>query len=132
MGPTILFDGDCNFCDASVQFIIKRDPDAVFKFASLQSEIGQQLLKGFPEHQGVDSFLLVDREVVYDRSTAAFQVCRYLKGGWKIFYCLRYIPKPITDLFYQMVAKRRYKWFGKKVYCLLPTPDIRRRFLDME
>ncbi|MBN6889495.1 putative DCC family thiol-disulfide oxidoreductase YuxK [Cytobacillus horneckiae] len=130
MKKVILFDGVCNFCDRSVQFIIKRDHQAVFQFASLQSESGKKLLKKHGVPEDTDSFIFVDGEKYYDRSSAALHVFKHLPGGWKLLYGLIVLPKPIRDAFYQLIAKNRYKWFGRKESCMLPTPDERKRFLD--
>lgn len=129
MGQILLFDGECNFCDHSVQFIIKRDPAAIFTFASLQGDAGQQLLKQFQVPADINSFVLIDNGTVYYRSSAALRVCKHLKGIWKVGYLFLIIPRPIRDAFYKIIAKNRYKWFGKKSSCMLPSPDIRKRFL---
>lgn len=129
MKRVILFDGECNFCDHSVQFIIKRDPQAVFHFASLQSEAGQELLKGFDVPEELDSFVLVEGNRFYAKSSAALRVCKQLTGFWKLFYGLLIVPRPLRDFVYNIVAKNRYKWFGKKDSCMLPSPDVRKRFL---
>ena len=129
MNQIILFDGMCNFCDKSVQFIIKRDPGAYYKFASLQSEIGQELIKQHHIPIHIDSFILIDNHTWYSKSSAALRVCKNLNGLWNIFYVLLIIPKPIRNFFYHIIANNRYKWFGQKDSCTLPTPDIRKRFL---
>jgi len=125
----ILFDGECNFCDQSVQFIIKRDPQGIYKFASLQSEIGQNLLKQYNIPADIDSFILIDGIKWFGKSSAALHVCKNLSGLWRAFHFLLIIPTPIRDFFYDIIAKNRYKWFGKKDSCLLPSPEIRKRFL---
>lgn len=129
MNGIVLYDGVCNFCNSSVQFIIKRDPSAYFRFASIQGELGQKLIE---KHQitDVDSFLFIKNKTCYVKSDAAFRICRYLKGFWKIFYILLVIPRPIRNFGYDFIAKNRYKWFGKQESCMLPTPDIRKRFLE--
>lgn len=129
MNGIVLFDGECNFCDKSVQFILKRDAKQHFKFASLQSEIGQGLLENFKVPLDVDSFLLIENRRYYTRSSAAFRVCKHLSGFWKLFYIAIFIPKPIRDVVYNYIAKNRYTWFGKKQSCRLPTPDERKQFL---
>lgn len=129
MVQIILFDGDCNFCDKSVQFIIKRDPRGFYKFASLQSKIGQKLIKQHNIPANLDSFILVTDEKSYTKSSAALHVCKNLTGLWKTFYLLLIIPRPIRDFFYHIIANNRYKWFGKKDHCILPSPEIRKRFL---
>ena|SRR5690625_3878159 len=129
MEQIILFDGDCNFCDKSVQFIIKRDPEGFYKFASLQSEIGRELIKQHNIPENIDSFILIAHQSWYAKSSAALRVCKNLTGLWKLFYGLLIVPKPIRDFFYHIIANNRYKWFGKKDHCTLPSPDIRKRFL---
>lgn len=129
--PVLLFDGICNFCSTIVTFTIKRDPQAKFMFAPLQSEIGLELLKKFnlPVNE-FDSFILIDKDIFYSRSTAALKVIKGLKGIWPLLYIFIIIPAPIRDLVYNFIAKNRYKWFGKKEQCMVPTPDIKRRFLE--
>lgn len=130
MDNVILFDGVCNFCDQSVQFIIKRDRDGIYKFASLQSDIGQKLLTKYQVPTDIDSFLLIKDNKVYTKSTAALKIAQQLDGLWKVFYPLIIIPKPFRDIFYNIIAKNRYKWFGKKDSCTLPSPEIKDRFID--
>lgn len=125
----ILFDGECNFCDKSVQFIIKRDRDGVFQFASQQSEVGQRLLLENSIPKWIDSFFLISGEKIYYKSSAALRVCRDLNGFWKVFYLFLVVPKPIRDGVYDFIARNRYKWFGKKENCMLPSSEIRNRFL---
>ncbi|WP_338752163.1 thiol-disulfide oxidoreductase DCC family protein [Bacillus sp. FJAT-52991] len=129
MSKIVLFDGECNFCDRSVQFIIKRDPNAYYKFASLQSDIGQQLVATYKVPFTLDSMLLIDGKRCYHKSTAALRICKHLSGGWKLFYYLLIIPRPVRDGVYTWIAKNRYKWFGKKAHCMIPSPEIRKRFL---
>lgn len=130
MHPIVLFDGECNFCDASVQFIIKNDPKGNIHFASLQSDIGQRLLKAQNVPGHVDSMIVIEEDKVYYKSAAALRIARYLNGPWKWLYPLIMIPSPIRNLFYDIVAKNRYKWFGKKESCMLPPPETRTRFLS--
>jgi len=128
--PVILFDGVCNLCSASVQFILKRDKEKRFSFASLQSTYGQGLLKQFDLSTDVfNSFILFQDGNILTRSTAALKMFSQLKGwGWvKIFLV---VPKFIRDGIYNLVAKNRYKWFGKKEECWVPTPELKARFLD--
>lgn len=129
MDKIILFDGECNFCDKSVQFIIKRDPKGYFKFASLQSDIGIKLLEKYNASPDLDSFVLIDGNNCFFKSSAALRVCKNLKGFWKLPYLLLIVPKPIRDIFYGIIAKNRYKWFGTKDSCMLPSPEERKRFL---
>lgn len=125
----ILFDGECNFCDRSVQFIIKRDPQAVFNFASLQSETGKELLASHLIPEDNDSIVLISGERAYQKSTATLQIAKQLKGLWKLCYIFIILPRPIRDFFYDKFAKNRYKWFGRKDNCAIPSPEIRKRFL---
>lgn len=129
MERIILFDGECNFCDHSVQFIIKRDPKGYFKFASQQSDIGKKKLKQFGIAEDMDSFVLLDHDKSYFKSSASLRICKNLEGMWKVFYYLLIVPRPIRDFFYDIIANNRYKWFGKKDSCMLPSPEIRNRFL---
>jgi predicted DCC family thiol-disulfide oxidoreductase YuxK len=125
----VLFDGECNFCDASVQFILKRDPQANFKFTSLQSDKGMELLKKYNVPIEIDSLVLIDEEQYFTQSTAALKIAKKLTGPWKLFYIAIIVPMPFRDFIYRWIAKNRYKWFGKKQQCMLPTPDQRKRFL---
>lgn len=129
--PVILFDGVCNLCNSSVQFVIRRDKKGSFRFASLQGRSGQQYLQQY--HLPVDafnSFVLIENNKVYTRSTAALRVARQLGGGWKLLYGFIVIPRFIRDAVYNLVAKNRYRWFGKKEACMIPSPELKARFLD--
>ena len=128
----ILFDGLCNLCSSSVQFVIKHDTKAVFKFASLQSEIGQKLLldNGIPiTNNNFSSFILIEDHSIYKESTAALRVARKLNGLCPLLYAAIIIPPFIRNAFYQFIASNRYKWFGKKDTCWLPTQELIDRFL---
>lgn len=129
MNGIILFDGECNFCDKSVQFIIKRDRSGYFKFASLQSKSGQKRAKQYQIPDRIDSFILIDNKKWHSKSSAALRVCKDLNGLWKVFYPMLLIPRPIRDFFYGIIASNRFKWFGTKKSCAIPTPEIRKRFL---
>jgi predicted DCC family thiol-disulfide oxidoreductase YuxK len=126
----ILFDGVCNFCNGSVNFIIDRDPEGYFKFAPLQSEIGEKLLAEHKVDKSVtDSVILIEDDKVYTHSSAALRVARKLSGAWSWFYGFVIVPKFIRDFAYRLFAKNRYRMFGKQEACMLPTPEIRSRFL---
>lgn len=128
--PIILFDGICNLCNGSVLFVIKHDPDKKFLFASLQSEAGQKLLTQYQlPVQNFNSFTLVQDDKVYIKSTAALKVVRQLKGACSWLYIFIIVPKFIRDAVYSLIAKNRYKWFGKKDTCMIPTPALKERFL---
>ena len=128
--PIILFDGVCNLCNASVQFIIERDPTAIFRFTALQSDFGQSILaKNSVNTEGGDSVILVENGQVYDRSTAALRIARRLSGGIKLLYVFIIVPRPIRDFVYKIIAKNRYRWFGKQDACWMPTKELKARFL---
>lgn len=129
--PIILFDGVCNFCNSTVNFVIKKDKKKILKFAVLQSSIAKKLLKGQAiQANDLSSFVFIENEKVYSRSTAALRVCRYLTGLWPLMYGFIILPKFIRDAVYNWIAKNRYKWFGKKNECMIPTPEIKARFLS--
>ncbi|MBD2846460.1 thiol-disulfide oxidoreductase DCC family protein [Paenibacillus sp. IB182496] len=125
----VLFDGVCNFCNSSVQFVLKRDPEGRFRYAPLQSEPGARLLR---EHgiSGIDSFVLIEGGRAYVKSEAALRVCRSLPGLWKLLALLRIVPRPLRDAVYDAIARRRDRWFGARASCMLPTPEQRGRFLE--
>jgi len=126
----ILFDGVCNLCNSSVNFVIKHEKPNTFRFAALQSEIGQQLLKKHQlNHQDLDSIVLIDREKSYIKSTAALHISKSLKGLYPLFFACIVIPTFIRNWVYDFVAKNRYKWFGKKERCMIPTPALKDKFL---
>ncbi|MCM3006458.1 thiol-disulfide oxidoreductase DCC family protein [Priestia koreensis] len=129
--PLVLFDGVCNFCNGSINFIIKHDQKGIFQFAPLQSEAGERTLKSFsiPDHY-LDSLVYIENNRCYVKSTAALKIARRLDGGWKLFYAAIIVPRPIRDYIYSIIAKNRYKWFGKRDACMIPTPDVRKRFLN--
>jgi predicted DCC family thiol-disulfide oxidoreductase YuxK len=124
--PVVLFDGECNFCDSSVRFIIKKDTRKLFYFASLQSEAGQKLLEKYGVPIDIDSIVLIENEKAYVKSTAAIRICRHLGRGWKLLYIFSIIPGPIRNAVYDVIAKNRYKWFGKKDHCEIPPVGIQR------
>lgn len=126
----ILFDGVCNLCNHSVQFIIKRDRVGYFSFAALQSNLGQSLLK---EHNisGVDfeSIVLIEESKSFQRSTAALEIARKLDGSWPLFYAFIIVPRFIRDWIYDLVSKNRYRMFGRQDQCMIPTPALKSRFV---
>jgi predicted DCC family thiol-disulfide oxidoreductase YuxK len=126
----ILFDGVCTLCNQSVDFIIQRDAKDTFKFASLQSESAKNLLKPFTVNtEKLDSVLLIKNGKLYQKSSAALQIARQLSGGWKLMYGFIIIPRFLRNFVYDIIAKNRYRWFGKKETCRLPTPEERAKFL---
>ena len=127
----ILFDGVCNLCNASVQFIIRRDPRAYFQFASLQSPLGQRVLResGWPG-EALSSIILIEDGHYYDESTAALRIASRLTGAWRLLSVFRIIPRPLRDAAYRLVAKHRYRWFGRRDSCMLPTGELSARFRE--
>ncbi|MBI5471958.1 MAG: thiol-disulfide oxidoreductase DCC family protein [Ignavibacteriae bacterium] len=126
----ILFDGICNLCTGTVQFIVKRDRSRAFLFASLQSAAGREMLKQYDrEDEGVTSFLLLEHGILYTRSTAALRVARNLSGGWKLLYAFIIIPKSVRDALYDWIARNRYHWFGRKEVCWVPSREMQERFM---
>jgi predicted DCC family thiol-disulfide oxidoreductase YuxK len=127
----ILFDGVCNLCNGFVQFVIARDPAGRFRFGPLQSAAAQRLIatSQIGEH-GPDSVVLVEDGRVWTRSTAALRVVRHLHRPWPIAYGFIVVPRPLRDWVYDTVARNRYRWFGRRDVCMVPTPDLRKRFLD--
>lgn len=127
----IVFDGVCNLCNGFVQFVIKRDKKRLFKFASLQSVYGQGLMQHFKLNPQVfDTVLLYDGQKVLTRSDVALAVLTRLGGIWKLFFVCKALPRPVRDGFYNIIAKRRYKLFGKRETCMVPTPELKDRFVD--
>lgn len=127
---TILFDGVCNFCNASINFIIDRDSKGIFKFAALQSEIGQELLKEFGlKTSDFDSIVAIEGDKVYQKSDAALEIARRMDRIWKVFYVLKIIPAFFRDPVYDLVARNRYRIFGRTDACRIPTPELKARFL---
>lgn len=125
----ILFDGECNFCNASIQFIMKRDRLAYFKFGFLQGQYGKALQKERKLLEVLDSLVYIEGEAIYTKSSAALRICRHLKGFWKIFFVFLVVPLPFRDAVYDFIARNRYKWFGKRDACMIPSPEQNKRFL---
>jgi predicted DCC family thiol-disulfide oxidoreductase YuxK len=126
----ILFDGVCNLCNSVVQLVIKRDKKDVFMFASLQSSFGQNLLQCYKlPLNNFNSFILYKNGKVYTKSTAALLVAKQLPG-WSLLYPLILIPPFIRNIFYNLVANNRYKWFGRKEVCWMPTNEMKNKFLE--
>tara|TARA_R100001530_G_C4299785_1_gene150143 strand:- start:429 stop:875 length:447 start_codon:yes stop_codon:yes gene_type:complete len=126
----ILFDGVCNLCNDAVTYIIKRDKKNVFKFAALQSEIGQELTSKFNiDTSKVDSIILIDGEKHYEKSSAALHISKYLSGAYPLLFGFMVVPKFIRNSVYDYIAKNRYKWFGKKESCMIPTAELKDKFL---
>ncbi len=128
----ILFDGICNLCNSAVRFVIKRDKNDEFRFATLQGEIGQQLINARNiDTSKDDSIILIEPGVAYYvKSTAALKIGRSLSSFWKIANVLNLIPRQLRDIVYDLVAKYRYHWFGQKEECMVPASALKAKFLD--
>ena len=129
MERIVLFDGVCNFCNGAVNFIIKHDKEKKFRFAPLQSEFGEHMRAKFGIGDDVDSIVLIQNEQAYLHSAAALRIVKALGMPWSISYPLIVLPAAFRDAFYKLFAKYRYKLFGKKDVCMVPTPDVRERFV---
>jgi predicted DCC family thiol-disulfide oxidoreductase YuxK len=129
MADIILFDGVCNFCNGAINFVIDHDTERRFRFASLQSDIGQRILtENRRSVSDFDTVLLVREGKVYEKSTAALEIVRYLRG-WSWLYACRFIPRFIRDAVYNLIAQNRYRIFGKSESCRIPTPEERSLFI---
>jgi predicted DCC family thiol-disulfide oxidoreductase YuxK len=127
----LLFDGECNLCNHLVQFIIPRDPKAYYRFTALQSERGKQLLQHHHLPMGqTNTVILIEAGQLYTKSSAALRLTRKLYRFWPFLYVFRLVPAFIRDPIYDWIARNRYKWFGRREHCMIPTPDIKQRFLD--
>ncbi len=126
----ILFDGVCNLCSASVRFTIEYDHKQEFKFASLQSDFAKRTLseRGINEDL-LKTIVLIKNESIFLKSDAVLEICKGLNGLWPIFYSFKIIPRLIRDAVYDLISRNRYRWFGKKDKCWLPSPDLNGRFL---
>jgi predicted DCC family thiol-disulfide oxidoreductase YuxK len=128
--PVVLFDGVCNLCEGSVKFLIRHDPDGLFRFAPLQSEVATELLNDYDmDPDDLDSVVLVEEERIYTKSDAVLRTARHIGGIYRVLPPLGVFPRRLRNWFYDFVADRRYGWFGKKDACMMPTPDISSRFL---
>ncbi|HSQ47198.1 MAG TPA: DCC1-like thiol-disulfide oxidoreductase family protein [Lutibacter sp.] len=127
----ILFDGVCNLCNASVNFVIKHDKNAQFLFASIQSDAAKEIMLQFNlENFIADSVILIEDQKVYDKSTAALKIAKRLDGQFRAFYAFFIIPKFFRDWVYVLIAKNRYRWFGKRESCVIASIELKNRFLD--
>ena len=127
----ILFDGVCNLCNSSVNFIIKHDKKKHFLFASLQSDAAKEILLQFPtKNLTLDSILLIEGKDIYEKSSAALKISKHLSNGFHLFNYFIIIPLFIRDSIYNLISKNRYKWFGRKDKCMIPTEEVKSRFLE--
>ena len=127
----VLFDGVCNLCNGSVQFVINHDPTSKFRFAPLQSAYGTTQIQKFGLTPGMmNSVLLVDKSKLYQKSNAALEISRHLSGLWPGFYVFKIVPAFLRNWMYDLIAKNRYRLFGRREECMIPTPELRARFLN--
>ncbi|MGB7394364.1 MAG: DCC1-like thiol-disulfide oxidoreductase family protein [Pricia sp.] len=127
----VLFDGVCNLCNGAIQFMIKHDKNDLFRYAPLQSDLGQKLLSERQiDTQKIDSIILIEPGIAYHvKSDAALQIGKYLKGYRTISRILLLIPSGIANIVYDFIARNRYQWYGKKESCMIPTPELKAKFL---
>lgn len=129
--PTILFDGVCNYCNSMVNFVIRQDKSQIFRFGTLQSASAQELLEHYHlPIKDFDSFVFIETGKAWVKSTAALKVMKHLSWYWQWTQLFWIVPKFIRDGVYSFVAKNRYKWFGKKESCMIPSAELRSRFLS--
>ncbi|MGG0414224.1 thiol-disulfide oxidoreductase DCC family protein [Peribacillus simplex] len=129
--PIIMFDGICNLCNHWIHFVINRDPNGTFKFLSLQSELARSIIASHNlNNKQLDSIILINKEQIFTESTAILHILIKLTGPIKTLILLWIIPKLIRDKGYRFIAKNRYRWFGKKSSCMIPTQDIKNRFIE--
>lgn len=128
--PVLLFDGVCNLCNGSVQWVLMHDAKAQFRFAALQSDTGQMLLRQFGLAPAqLDTVVLVAGDRVFLRSDAPLEIVRRLGGGWALLYVFKVLPRPLRNAVYDWVARHRYRWFGRQETCMLPRPEWKGRFV---
>ena len=126
----LLFDGVCNLCNSSVLFVIKRDPKDRFRFTPLQSEVGRHLVEKYQiDTSKTDSVILIENGKAHTKSSAGLRIARGLSGAWPLFFGFWIIPKFLRNWIYDFIARNRYKWYGKKESCMIPTPELKAKFL---
>lgn len=128
--PIVLFDGVCNYCNRWVNFIIRHDKQKKFRFAALQSNTGKKLLKQYSISEKEDSVVLIYNEKAHIKSTAGIHIMYHLGSIYSLVFMFIIIPAYIRDFYYDIIARNRYKWWGKKEVCMIPTQDIKDRFLE--
>ncbi|HAZ99334.1 MAG TPA: thiol-disulfide oxidoreductase [Halomonas sp.] len=129
----VIFDGVCNFCNGAVNFIINRDPEGTFAFTPMQSELAQELTQRFNVPDvGMDTLVLIKAGKCYVLSDAALEIAKDLKGPWRFCYAFKVVPRPIRDAIYKLFARNRYTLFGKKEACMVPTVEVKSRFVGID
>ena len=130
-GDLIIFDGVCNLCEASVNFIIRHDAAGVFRFVPSQSELGAALQQQYGVNTAsLDTVVLIQDGQIYTQSDAGVRIASAFDGPWRLLGLARWVPRPLRNWVYRRIANNRYAWFGRKEVCLIPTPEVRRRFLE--
>jgi predicted DCC family thiol-disulfide oxidoreductase YuxK len=130
--PVLLFDGVCNLCNGAVRFVVRHDPEGVFRFAPLQSDAADSLLADCDRESDLDSVVLVADGACHVKSDAALRVARRLGLPYSLLWAFRFVPRGLRDAVYDVVADNRYGWFGRREECMVPTPDLEERFLSTE
>lgn len=126
----VLFDGVCNFCNGSVNWIIRRDERGYFRFAALQSDAGAELQRKHAlDASALDTLVLIEGGRVYTKSMGGLRIVRKMPWPWRVLYALIALPRSVRDFVYDWFARRRYRWFGKRDECMVPSPEVRERFL---
>ena len=126
--PILLFDGVCNYCNRWVNFVIRHDKKKKFRFAALQSDTGKKLLKHYNISEKEESAVLIYNEKAHIKSTACLHICFHLGGFYALPFALIIFPAYIRDFYYDIIARNRYKWWGKRDICMIPTEDAKERF----
>jgi predicted DCC family thiol-disulfide oxidoreductase YuxK len=130
-GDIVLFDGVCELCTHSVKFILRRERTDVIRFVPLQSKVGHELLRGFGiDPEGIATFVFITKGKIYLRSDALVEIVQHLRMPWRMLGWLGVVPRPLRDAVYDFIARNRYRWFGQRETCMMPTPELRARFLD--
>lgn len=128
----VIFDGVCNFCNGAVNFIIKRDPEELFTFTPMQSDLAKEITEKYGiTNVGIDTFLLIKNGQCYVWTDAALEIAKDLSGYWGLFNTFKIVPRPIRDALYRLFARNRYKLFGRKEACMVPKDKIRKRFVGV-
>lgn len=130
--PLILFDGICNLCNSTIDFVIKKDKNLLFRFVPLQTDAGIRLLQKFPVPENTDSVILIKDKRVFTESDAVFEIARLLPYPWRIAVAIKILPSSWRNLIYRWIARNRYTWFGKKNTCRIPTDEEQRLFPDKD
>lgn len=131
MNDVVIFDGLCNLCAHCVRFVLAHEADHILRFTPAQSRAGARLMRELGlDPEDAKTFVLISNGKAYVKSEAAIQVVGHLRGKWKLLYAIKTIPRPIRDWAYDVIARKRYRWFGRSAACMVPTPEVRARFIE--